>query len=52
MANPHPILLGDLRSKTALRLVREWNDLHDLELKRDWDLARDGMGLEKVAPLE
>ncbi len=52
MANPLPILLGDLRSKTALRLVREWNDLHDLELKRDWDLARDGMGLEKVAPLE
>jgi hypothetical protein len=23
------VLLGDLRSKTALRLVREWIDLHD-----------------------
>jgi hypothetical protein len=44
--------LGDLRSKTALRLVREWIDLHDWELKRDWALARDGEPLEKVAPLE
>ena len=43
---------GDLRSKTALRLVREWIDLHDAELKRDWALARDGKPLEKLAPLE
>ena len=27
-------------------------NLHDSELKRDWELARDGMPLEKVAPLE
>jgi hypothetical protein len=46
------VLSGDLRSKTALRLVREWIDLHDSELKRDWELARDGKPLEKVAPLE
>ena len=52
MANPLPILLGDLRSKTALRLVREWNDLHDSELKRDSELARNGMPVEKVTPLE
>ncbi|MGA9579015.1 MAG: tyrosine-type recombinase/integrase [Terrimicrobiaceae bacterium] len=41
-----PILLGDLHSKTALRLVREWIDLHDSELKRDWELARHGRPLE------
>ena len=46
------VLLGDLRSKTALRLVREWIDLHDSELRRDWELASDGKPLEKVAPLE
>ena len=33
------VLLGDLHSKTALRLVREWIDLHDSELRRDWGLA-------------
>jgi uncharacterized protein DUF4160 len=44
------VLLDDLRSKTALRLVREWIDLHDWELKRDWELARDGEPLVKVAP--
>jgi hypothetical protein len=36
------VLLGDLRSNIALRLVREWIDLHDAELQRDWELARDG----------
>jgi hypothetical protein len=46
------VLLGDLRSNIALRLVREWIDLHDAELQRDWELARDGKPLEKVAPLE
>ena len=46
------VLLGNLRSNIALRLVREWIDLHDAELQRDWELARDGKPLEKVAPLE
>jgi uncharacterized protein DUF4160 len=46
------VLLGDLRSNIALRLMREWIDLHDAELQRDWELARDGKPLEKVAPLE
>lgn len=34
------ILLGDLASKTALRLVREWIDLHEDELNHNWDSAR------------
>jgi hypothetical protein len=45
-------LSSDLRSKTALGLVRKWIDLHDSELRRDWELARDGKSLEKGAPLE
>ena len=44
--------MGDLRSKTTLRLMREWIGLHDSELKRDWEQASDGKHLERVAPLE
>lgn len=46
------VLMGDLRSKTALRLVREWVDCHATALERDWELAREGKPLEAVAPLE
>ena len=46
------ILRGDLSSKTALRLTREWIDLHQNELNEDWELARDGKEINKIAPLE
>ncbi len=46
------VLMGDLRSRTALKLVREWLDLHGPALERDWQLAMEGRPLEKVAPLE
>lgn len=46
------ILRGTLRSRTALRLVREWVDSHTAELQEDWDLARAGRDLNKIAPLE
>lgn len=46
------VLAGDLRSRTALRLVREWLDRHTIELERNWELARQSKPLEKVAPLE
>jgi hypothetical protein len=46
------ILRGNLGSKTALRLVREWIDLHALELQEDWDLARAGSELNKIDPLD
>jgi predicted DNA-binding protein len=31
---------GNLNSKTATRLVREWIDLHLKELVEDWELAK------------
>ncbi|MBE8189320.1 MAG: DUF4160 domain-containing protein [Candidatus Thioglobus sp.] len=34
------VIKGDLSSKTATKLVREWIDLHTLELENDWLLAR------------
>ena len=46
------ILRGTLGSRTALRLVREWIDRHVAELQEDWDLARAGRDLNKIAPLE
>lgn len=46
------VLLGDLGSRTALRLVRDWIDLHTPLLERDWQLASESRPLAKIAPLE
>jgi len=45
------ILRGALKSKTALRLVREWIDVHTAELQEDWELARARRELKKINPL-
>ena len=46
------ILKGDLKSRTALRLVRDWIDLRSIELNEDWELARKGEEIKKIPPLE
>lgn len=46
------ILRGDLQSRTALKLVREWIDLRDEELLENWELARQGKELNKIEPLK
>ncbi len=46
------VLRGDLGSRTALKLAREWIDLHAEELRTDWDLARSGAPLERIRPLD
>ena len=43
---------GGLKSQTAVRLVREWIDLHVDELRADWELARAGRELDRIVPLE
>jgi hypothetical protein len=43
---------GDLKSRTAVRLVREWIDLHVEELREDWELARAGKEINEIDPLE
>ena len=45
-------IVGDLGSKTALKLVREWIDLHQAELLEDWELARANKKIKKITPLE
>ncbi len=46
------VLKGSLKSRTALRLVRDWIDLRNDEIIEDWELAVKGEGLKKIAPLE
>lgn len=36
----------------ALRLVLEWAALHKAELVENWELARQGQPLKRIAPLE
>ncbi|MBI3015082.1 MAG: DUF4160 domain-containing protein [Candidatus Tectomicrobia bacterium] len=45
------ILKGDLQSRTALKLVREWIDLRQEELLGDWELARQGREMKRIDPL-
>ena len=46
------IINGDLGSKTATRLVREWIDIRLDALKEDWELARAGKEIKKIDPLQ
>ncbi len=45
------IIRGNLSSRTVTRLVREWVDLHILELEEDWELARESREIKKIKPL-
>ena len=42
---------GDLHSRTARKLVREWVDLHFKELNEDWELAKNDEEIKKIDPL-
>jgi hypothetical protein len=44
------IIEGSLPPK-ALGLVTEWAAIHQKELMVDWELASQGMPLQKIAPL-
>jgi hypothetical protein len=46
------VMRGDLGSRTATRLVREWIDMHVDELRSDWELAQAGRELKKIDPLD
>lgn len=45
------VLRGGLASRTALKLVREWIDLHQDDLQEDWELARSGQPMNRIDPL-
>jgi hypothetical protein len=46
------ILCGDLFSRTALKLVREWIDIYYNELLNNWNLARLGQEIHAIDPLQ
>jgi hypothetical protein len=46
------LIVGSIRSKTALRLIKEWAVLHRADLEANWAKMKAGQPLERVAPLE
>ena len=46
------ILAGDIESRTALRLAREWIDFNRNELLDNWNLAINGEELKRIKQLE
>ncbi len=46
------VIKGNLSSRTATKLVREWVDLHASDLEEDWELARAGNEIKKIEPLD
>ena len=44
--------VGSIRSRTALRLIREWAELHRAELEANWENAVAKQPLDRIAPLE
>jgi len=45
------VLRGTLPAR-ALRLTREWACLHGTELEANWELARKGLELVEITPLD
>lgn len=46
------MLVGNIQSKTALRLIRQWAGLHQAELEANWAAMKAGKPLSKVPPLD
>jgi hypothetical protein len=46
------LLAGALQSRTALNLIKEWAIAHRMELEVNWNRAKAGEPLERIAPLD
>jgi hypothetical protein len=46
------LLAGSIQSRTALHLIREWALAHIGDLEANWNHARIGDALERIAPLD
>ena len=42
----------EIRSRTAVRLIREWAALHKAQIEANWARMEAGEQLEKIEPLE
>jgi hypothetical protein len=45
------ILVGDISSRTAVKLIRKWIDLNQTELMENWEDLQNGRGFHKIPPL-
>jgi hypothetical protein len=45
------LMKGTLRSRTARGMLRKWAKLHRDELEKNWNEARAGKPLRRIAPL-
>ena len=43
---------GNLNSRTAIRLIREWIDLNVKDLEEAWGNAQNFREIKKIAPLD
>ena len=43
---------GNINSRTARRLIRQWASLHRRELETNWENMTLGRSVERIAPLE
>lgn len=46
------LLAGQLKSRTARRLICQWAALHQRELEKNWSRIKSGEPLERIAPLD
>jgi hypothetical protein len=46
------MLIGNIRSRTALRLIREWAVLHRAALEVNWANVKARKPLDRIPPLE
>jgi hypothetical protein len=44
--------VGNIQSRTALRLIQEWAILHGTELQANWERMKAGQPLNRIAPLD
>jgi hypothetical protein len=44
--------VGNIQSRTALRLIKEWAVTHEAELRVNWEQMKGGRPLNGIAPLE
>lgn len=46
------MVVGNIRSTTALRLIRQWARRHQAALEANWKAMKVGKPLDRIPPLE
>lgn len=46
------LTIGNFKSKTALKLIKQWAKLHNVELKENWKRMKKGNPFNNIEPLE